>query len=119
MNRLYALYLALITAASAQTTEKPSPADSQQTATHRTYNVKPGPFLREFGHDEIDLWTSPFKRRNYSGHAFKKYVIPFALITGALIASDRQTADLLPNTTDQVIWSSRVSQVGAGYSLAG
>ncbi|MEQ1946007.1 MAG: phosphatase PAP2 family protein [Bryobacteraceae bacterium] len=45
--------------------------------------------------------------------------MPFLLISGALIASDRKTADLLPNTEDQAIWSGRVSQIGASYTLAG
>jgi len=45
--------------------------------------------------------------------------VPFALITGALIATDHQTADLLPNTADQSTWSLRISQIGAPYTLAG
>jgi len=49
----------------------------------------------------------------------KKYVIPFALVSAALIATDRRTAEVLPNTRDQDRWSGRVSQLGAGYTLAG
>lgn len=49
----------------------------------------------------------------------KKYGVPFLLFSGGLIASDRKTADLLPNTLDQATWSGRVSQLGAGYTLAG
>jgi hypothetical protein len=48
----------------------------------------------------------------------KKYGVPFLLISGALIATDHKTADLLPNTEDQTIWSGRVSQLGASYTLA-
>jgi membrane-associated phospholipid phosphatase len=69
--------------------------------------------------DEKRIWTSPFRRDSYSSNAIKRYVIPFAIIAGALIASDRKTAALLPNTTDQSVWSGRVSQLGSGYSLAG
>jgi membrane-associated phospholipid phosphatase len=49
----------------------------------------------------------------------KKYGLPFLLISGALIATDHKTADLLPNTEDQTTWSGRVSQLGAAYTLAG
>src|SRR4051812_33636048 len=69
--------------------------------------------------DEVHIWTSPFRRSSYSSRAFPKYVIPFTLITGALIATDHRTSELLPNTKDQGIWSRRVSQVGAPYTVAG
>jgi membrane-associated phospholipid phosphatase len=49
----------------------------------------------------------------------KKYGIPFLLISGATLATDPWTADLLPNTPEQTKWSGRVSQLGAAYTLAG
>ena len=72
-----------------------------------------------FANDEWQIWTSPFRGSTYRSHALPKYVIPFALISGALIATDKQTAALLPNTTDQTKWSGRVSELGASYTLAG
>lgn len=75
-------------------------------------------FVKTFMKDELQIWTSPFRRSSYSSHAFPKYVLPFTLITGALIATDHQTANLLPNSIDQATWSRRVSQVGAPYTLA-
>jgi membrane-associated phospholipid phosphatase len=77
------------------------------------------PVFRRFLHDEYRMWTSPFRAGNYDSHTMKKYGVPFLLISGALIATDRKTADLLPNTQDQAIWSGRVSQIGASYTLAG
>jgi membrane-associated phospholipid phosphatase len=77
------------------------------------------PGFRRFFHDEYRIWTSPFRAGNYDSHTVKKYGVPFLLISGALIASDRKTADLLPNSQDQAIWSGRVSQIGASYTLAG
>src|ERR1700730_11558578 len=74
---------------------------------------------KRFLTDEVRIWTSPFRRDSYNWHTTKKYVIPFAIIAGALIASDRKTAVVLPNTSDQAAWSGRVSQLGAGYTLAG
>jgi membrane-associated phospholipid phosphatase len=59
------------------------------------------------------------RKGSYSSHTVKKYIIPFAILSGALIATDTKTADLLPNTLDQTRWSGRVSQAGASYSLAG
>jgi hypothetical protein len=75
--------------------------------------------FRTFIHDEYRLWTSPFRTSNYDSHTMKKYGLPFLLISGALIATDHKTADLLPNTEDQTTWSGRVSQLGAAYTLAG
>jgi membrane-associated phospholipid phosphatase len=76
-------------------------------------------FVKTFLKDEAHIWTSPFRPSSYSSHAFSKYVLPFTIITGALIATDHRTADLLPNTSDQAIWSQRVSHLGASYTLAG
>ena len=77
------------------------------------------PFLRNFVYDEWRMLSSPFRRSNYDTPTLKKYIIPFALISTALIATDKKTADFLPNTEDQAVWSGRVSQLGAAYTLAG
>jgi len=76
-------------------------------------------FLREFGRDEWKIWTSPFRRESYSSGAGMKYVLPFVLLSGTLIATDRHTAHILPNTPDQTRWSGRISQMGASYTLVG
>jgi len=75
--------------------------------------------VKLFLSDEVQIWTSPFRPGSYSGKAFPKYVVPFTLITAALVATDHQTANILPNTTLQATWSRRVSQIGAPYSLVG
>jgi len=80
--------------------------------------AKQGVF-RRFLHDEYRIWTSPFRPSNYDSHTMMKYGVPFLLISAALIATDRKTADLFPNTKDQTIWGGRVSQIGASYTLAG
>lgn len=54
---------------------------------------------RRFATDEWQIWTSPFRKNSYSAQSVKKYVIPFVLISGALIASDRKTADRRPIQT--------------------
>ena len=47
---------------------------------------------RRFLNDELRMWSSPFRRSSYDSRAVKKFVIPFALISTALIASDRKIA---------------------------
>jgi membrane-associated phospholipid phosphatase len=101
-------------------------APRQQTQTREDQldiprSSDPGkqPFIRQFVADEIQIWTSPFKRTSYTSRGFSRYVVPFTLITGALIATDHRTGELLPNTDDQSKWSLRVSQIGAPYTLAG
>lgn len=74
---------------------------------------------KRFVKDEITIWTSPLRKSSYDSRAVKKYLIPFSIITATLIATDRHTADALPNSTDQTRWSGRFSQGGAWYSLAG
>jgi len=98
----------------------PYPEGDQQGST----GSPPSPsanqgYFRTFLHDEYQMWTAPFRPSNYDSHTMKKYGLPFLLISGALIATDHKTADLLPNTEDQTVWSGRVSQLGAAYTLAG
>lgn len=74
---------------------------------------------RDFVRDEWKIWSSPFKRSSYDSKAVRKYVVPFGLITAALIATDHKTREILPNTDDQTRWSGRVSQLGAAYTVLG
>ena len=64
--------------------------------------------------DQKQIWTSPFRmtRRN------AKWWLIFGAATGALIATDRRSAQQLPNTGDQVAVSRGVSRLGAAYTLA-
>ena len=100
-------------------TQSGSPSDSSQPQTNSDSSLHLRQLPLAFANDEWQIWTSPFRGSTYSSHALPKYVIPFALISGALIASDKKTAALLPNTTDQTKWSGRVSELGASYTLAG
>lgn len=84
-----------------------------------TETPSPRSFLREFGRDEWKIWTSPFRRESYSSGAGMKYVLPFALLSTTLLATDTQTAHILPNTPDQTRWSGRISQMGASYTMVG
>ena len=107
----------------ATTEEKPAPQAPQQQETEldlpRSSDPGKQPFLRNFVYYEWRMLSSPFRRSNYDAPALKKYIIPFALISTTLIATDKKTANFLPNTDDQAVWSGRVSQLGATYTLAG
>jgi hypothetical protein len=92
-------------------------AQVPQAPTTQEVEIKTLP--KRFVGDELKLWTSPFRTSSYTSHAVKKYVIPFALVSAALIASDRKIAEALPNTPTQVRWGGRLSQLGASYSIAG
>lgn len=111
-------------AATAQHSD-PSPAQLPAGEGQRELDIpqssNPGkrPFLRTFVADEWALWSSPFRRSSYPTHTVTKYVVPFALISTALIATDSKTEEFLPNSTDQRVWSGRISQLGAAYTLAG
>lgn len=74
---------------------------------------------KRFLADEWKTLSSPFRPSSYNAPTVKKYVVPFALISGALIASDRHTGTALPNTANQLRWNGRVSQLGSWYSLTG
>ena len=74
---------------------------------------------KRFVADELRIFSSPFRKSSYSPHTVKKYLVPFALISGALIATDRSTSRNLPNSRDQGVWSGRVSQLGSWYALTG
>jgi len=109
---------------SAQETNPPdSSAQQKQSVNSSAAAPQPITFdkslLRTFVHDEYRLWTSPFRFGNYESHTMIKYGLPFVLMSGALIATDHKSAEALPNTQDQTVWSGRVSQLGAAYTLAG
>lgn len=97
-----------------QTAQQPAELDIPRSSDPGKQGV-----VRMFLRDEVRIWTSPFRRSSYASRALPRYVLPFTLITGALFATDHRTSSLLPNTPDQALWSRRVSQIGAPYSLAG
>lgn len=115
MTKQMLLRLAAVIATASLT----SPAAVAQSAPAVSGTVQISTLPRRFASDEWRLWSGPFRKGPQRAQAIKKYVVPFALLSGALIASDRQTGRMMPNTRDQIVWSGRVSQLGASYSLGG
>ena len=98
---LLACLLITVPAAFAQGRPEDAPTDSVKD------------IARDIVRDQKQIWTSPFhiKRQN------AKWWLIFGAATAALIATDRQTSQQLPNTGDQLAFSRHVSQVGAVYTL--
>ena len=102
------------------------PADPQtKTASTQSQSSRRGnehfihDLVGDFFHDQYRIWTGPFRAQSYDSHVMKKYGIPFLIITGTLIATDHQTAHWFANSHNQDVWSGRVSQIGAPYTVAG
>jgi membrane-associated phospholipid phosphatase len=70
-------------------------------------------FVKDIVIDQKQIWTSPFRMTRQNA---KSWVL-FGAATGALLATDRRSAQQLPNTKDQLAVSRHVSQFGAEYSL--
>jgi membrane-associated phospholipid phosphatase len=86
---------------------KPSANQSGQTSNPN--------FLRSLLLDQKAIWTSPL-------HLSKQdamWLIPFAVATGALIATDRSTSGAIANSENLISVSNDISRIGAGYSTFG
>ena len=75
--------------------------------------------FHDFFVDEYRMWTSPFRVSDYDSHTMVKYGFPFLAASAALIATDNRTTGAIPPSGSQTfIWSGRISQAGAPYTLA-
>lgn len=116
-KRLVVVLMFFVLPASAQ--QSSPQADPQPDPSVQSTNSDPKGLLRDFFADEYRMWTSPFRFKDYDAHTMFKYGLPFLAVSAALIATDRQTTGLIPNSSSQTyIWSGRVSQIGAPYTLA-
>jgi len=107
-----ALALLAVPAASAQ---QKQPVPDQAPVPE---NPEPPPesvkgFVKDVALDQKQIWTSPFRMTRQNA----KWWVLFGAATGALLATDRRSAQQLPNTKDQLAVSGHVSQLGAVYSL--
>jgi membrane-associated phospholipid phosphatase len=78
---------------------------------------RPKPLLRKLflniALDQKDIFTSPF---HASRHNALEWLVPLAA-TGGLIAADTHIANAFENSRGQVRWGSRISNIGASYTL--
>jgi len=89
--------------------QSPAPAPAHQSSLV-------GGFVRDFGHDQKVIWTSPF---HTSGRRWLNTVLPLAAATAALIATDQRASNALPNTHDQIAVSNQIALGGLIYTLTG
>lgn len=137
MMRTATVLLLLVCTAFAQTqTDQDQNQDQNQNQDqpqHSTVDVKPGPpvikekdiwnetgFFHPFVRlpkyilqDQKAIWTSPF----HTTRKDAKYWAIFGAATAALIATDRHSVNVLPNSSSQVSVSNWASRVGSAYSL--
>jgi membrane-associated phospholipid phosphatase len=109
--------------ASADTVADDSPQKPATTPDRRDRVFYPGdterpkPLLRKLllniAYDQKDIFTSPFHANRDNA---LEWLVPMAAI-GALIASDTHIADAFENSKGQVRWGSRISNIGASYTL--
>ena len=121
-------------AATADTTASDDTTNQDQSSAQRSaIKVKPGgqvikqkdlwektgyfhPFVRMpkyIFQDQKAIWTSPF----HTAKSDIKYWVIFGAATGALIATDKYSVTLLPNSGSQVSVSTWASRVGSAYTL--
>ena len=72
-------------------------------------------WFRPFVQHERAIWTSPLRLKKHDA----RWLVPFALTTGALIASDASIAGALPDTPRQIDTGQALSRIGASYTVAG
>ena len=94
-----------------------SDEDSRDRIFYPGDTERPKPLLKKLALnivlDEKDIFTSPF---HVNRHNALQWLIPLAVV-GALIPNDRRIANSLQNSNGQVRWGSRVSNIGASYTL--
>ncbi|HWH60123.1 MAG TPA: phosphatase PAP2 family protein [Terriglobales bacterium] len=120
-RRLLAVFLLLALPVLAQQSspQESSPDSSDQSDASLSTDYHPKAIVRNFLTDEYRMWSSPFRVSDYDAHTMEKYGLPFLGASAALIATDTRVTALIPNTGSQTsIWSGRVSQIGAPYTLA-
>ena len=86
------------------------PPPEEKEPKHSTANL----FLRDVWTDQKAIWTSPFHLNRKKALTI---VLPLAVATAGLIATDLKTSRFLANTPDRIEWSRRFSNFGAGITL--
>jgi membrane-associated phospholipid phosphatase len=73
----------------------------------------PRTFAKDILHDQKQIWTSPFHINVRNA----RWWLILGAATGALMATDHRTSQLLPNSADQMAYSRGVSRLGGIYTL--
>jgi membrane-associated phospholipid phosphatase len=97
--------------------QTPPGVDRRDRVYYPDDTERPKPLLRKLFLnivlDQKDIFTSPFR---VNRHNAVQWLVPMA-VTGALIASDTHIANAFENSSGQVRWGGRISDIGASYTL--
>jgi membrane-associated phospholipid phosphatase len=97
--------------------QSPPAADQRDRIFYPGDTENPKPLFRKLflniALDEKDIFLSPFHVNRDNA---LQWLVPMA-VTGALIASDKRVANSFENSNGQVRWGSRISNIGASYTL--
>jgi membrane-associated phospholipid phosphatase len=98
--------------------ETPDPTlDARDRIFYPGDTERPKPLLRKLFLnivlDQKEIFTSPFHANR---HNALEWLVPLG-VTGALIASDTHIANAFENSSGQVLWGGRISDIGASYTL--
>jgi membrane-associated phospholipid phosphatase len=63
--------------------------------------------------DQKEIWTSPFHMHKSDA----KWWLLFGAATAVLIATDHRSSTIFENSTGQVLWANRLSNIGSTYTL--
>src|SRR5262249_2017515 len=98
-------------------TNQSSARDRRDSLFYPSDTKRPKPLLRKLfpniALDQKDIFTSPFHANRENA---LQWLLPLAT-TGALIAADTHIADAFENSKGQIRWGSRISNIGASYTL--
>jgi membrane-associated phospholipid phosphatase len=72
-------------------------------------------FLKHIAHDQVHIWTSPFRRESYD----TTWTLAVGLGTSALIASDEETSSWVKQGGNLAAVSHAISWGGTGYVTGG
>ena len=100
-----------------QKSQTPPALDRRDRIFYPDDTERPKPLLKKLllniALDQKDIFTSPFR---VNRHNAVQWLVPMA-VTGALIASDTHIANAFENSSGQVRWGGRISDIGASYTL--
>jgi membrane-associated phospholipid phosphatase len=97
--------------------ETPLPEDARDRVFYPgdTESLKPlgRKLARNIWLDQKEIWASPFRAKKKNA----KLWIGFGAATAALVATDRRTSKTFENSTGQIRWANRVSNIGRTYTV--
>jgi membrane-associated phospholipid phosphatase len=93
-------------------TPSPTPSPIPQTSSNKRLERD---FFKNILSDQKAIWTAPFHLHSRNA----RWLAPLGLGTAALITTDRNTADEMAESRDQLTPSRTISYIGSTYGVGG